>query len=164
MDAARSHKDPRRSRPYMPGYGVPKGRKGMLEWAHVSERVAQARNYWIGTSGPDGQPHAVPVWAIWAANMLFFDGGSKTRWVRNLQANPRVVAHLESGDQVVIIEGSVVRLPGLDADVLPLVAAQSEAKYGGTFKDSGTLALHPRVVFAWSSALADATRFVFEGV
>src|SRR3712207_2074230 len=125
--------EPKRSRPHIPGYGIPRGRKGMLEWLTVSERIALARTYWIATASPDGRPHAVPVWAIWAADTLFFDGAPHTRWVRNLAQNPQAVAHLESDEQVVIIEGAVVRLASLEPAVLPLVAAQSQAKYGGTF-------------------------------
>lgn len=161
MDAGRPGHEPRRSRPHMPGYGVPKTRKGMLEWSDVSERIAAARTYWIGSTGPGGQPHAVPVWGIWVADTLFFDGAPHARWVRNLAANPLAVAHLESGEQVVILEGTVTRLPSLGAEVLPLVAAQSEAKYGGTFEDRGSLALSPRVAYAWSNFLSDATRWTF---
>ncbi len=69
--------------------------------------------------------------------------------------------HLESGGNVVILEGSVVRLPCLDPSVLPKVAAGSEAKYGGTFTDRGCLALHPHVVYAWTSFPAGATRFTW---
>ncbi len=129
----------------------------MLAWTDVSNHIAQARNYWVGTVDADGQPHAVPIWAIWIETTLFFDGAPQVRWVRNLAANPKVVVHLESGDKVVILEGSVVRLPHLDPRVLPMVAAASEAKYGGTFKDRGCLALHPQVVYAWTSFPADAT-------
>ncbi len=153
--------EPRRSRPSVPGYTIPQDEMSMLAWTDVSNHIAQARNYWVGTVDADGQPHAVPIWAIWIETTLFFDGARQVRWVRNLAANPQVVVHLESGDKVVILEGSVVRLPHLDPRVLPMVAAASEAKYGGTFRDRGCLALHPQVVFAWTSFPADATRFTW---
>ena len=134
----------------------------MLLWSVVSERIAQARNYWVGTVDPHAQPHAVPIWGIWTDNSLFFDGAPSVRWVRNLEANPKVVVHLESGNDVVILEGTVTRLPRLDAAVLPRVAAASEAKYGGAFEDRGCLVLHPKVVYAWTIFPADATRFRFD--
>lgn len=162
MEAPQAQPEPQRSRPQIRGYGVSKNDEAMLEWAEVSEQIAAARNYWIGTTDSDGQPHAVPVWGVWVDDSLFFDGSPHARWVRNLQANPRVVAHLENGEQVVIVEGDVERLELLPVALLPRVAAQSEAKYGGTFEDVGCLVLYPRVAFAWNSFPADATRFVFD--
>jgi len=37
----------------------------MLGWEWVTQKLDSARNYWIATSGPDGAPHAMPVWALW---------------------------------------------------------------------------------------------------
>ena len=162
MDTNQTGTDPVPSRPRLKGYGAPVDQDTLLEWAGVSEQLAEARNYWVGTSDPDGRPHAVPVWGVWIDDALYFDGAPQARWVRNLAVNPQVVVHLESGDRVVIVEGEVERLELLPATVLPRVAAQSEAKYGGTFEDVGCLALRPRVVFAWSNFPADATRFEFD--
>ena len=153
---------PRRSRPVIRGYGIPDHDDGMLAWNDVSDRIAQARTYWIGTVDQHDQPHAVPIWGIWVDATLFFDGAPHVRWVRNLETNPKAVVHLESGTEVVILEGLVIRLPQLDAAALPRVAAASEAKYGGKFEDHGCLALHPDVVYAWTSFPADATRFHFD--
>jgi hypothetical protein len=53
---------PKVSRPQIPAvYGLPKHNKGLLPWSHVSERMAQARVYWITTVDPGGRPHATPV-------------------------------------------------------------------------------------------------------
>ena len=153
--------EPQRSRPDGPGYNIPDDEEGMRAWVAVSEQIAQARTYWVGTVDPQGQPHAVPIWGIWIETTLYFDGGSRVRWVRNLATNPKVVVHLESGDNVVILEGSVVRLPHLDPRVLPMVAAASEAKYGGRFVGRGCLALHPHLAYAWTSFPTDATRFTW---
>lgn len=162
MDAGETSGEPERSRPRLRGYGSPEDAEGMLDWADVSEQIAESRIYWVGTTDPDGQPHAVPVWGVWVDDTLFFDGAPYARWVRNLEANPKVVVHLESGEQVAILEGHVERLSILPVTVLPRVAAASEQKYGGTFEDVGCLALRPRVAYAWNSFPADATRFVFD--
>jgi hypothetical protein len=53
-----------RSRPYVPGYGVPASGRGMLSWDHVEERMTAARNYWLSTVRPDGRPHLSPVWGV----------------------------------------------------------------------------------------------------
>lgn len=152
---------PCRSRPTMRGYNIPHRDDGMLLWNAVSAQIAQARTYWVGTVDRTGQPHAVPIWGIWFDTTLYFDGAPHARWVRNLGANPKAVVHLESGENVVILEGRVVRLHQLDLSVLPKVAAASEEKYGGAFRDNGCLALQPQVVFAWSAFPADATRFTW---
>jgi hypothetical protein len=154
-------REPRRSRPVIRDYGVPESDEGMLAWSEVSARIAEARNYWIATVGPDGKPHTMPIWAIWVDNTLFFDGAPHVRWVRNLAVNPQAVVHLESGTEVVIIHGTTSRLPRLDPAVLPRVAAASEQKYGGTFEDHGSLVLRPSVVYAWNAFPTDATRFDF---
>ncbi len=97
--------EPRRSRPAIPGYSIPHDEDGMRAWSDVSAQIAQARQYWVGTVDTRGQPHAVPTWGIWVDTTLFFDGGPQVRWVRNLVVNPKVVVHLESGENVVILEG-----------------------------------------------------------
>nr|WP_240145703.1 hypothetical protein [Halococcus salsus] len=63
---------------------------------------------------------------------FYCGGGERTRWVRNLATNPAAVVHGESGDEVVIVEGTANRIddgtgnPGL---VDRLNAAYRE-KYG----------------------------------
>ena len=97
--------EPRASRPRTPGpdYGVPAGEEALLPWRHVEERVRDARAYWMATVRPEGRPHAVPTWGVWVDTTFYTEGGG--RKVQNLRSNPAVVVHLESGDDVVIIEG-----------------------------------------------------------
>ena len=54
---------PKASRPHMPGYGIldANSGKGLLPWSWATERLAKARNYWVATTRPDGNPHAMPV-------------------------------------------------------------------------------------------------------
>ncbi len=35
--------EPKTERPYMPGYGLPKGRKGLLPWEWAKERLENSR-------------------------------------------------------------------------------------------------------------------------
>jgi hypothetical protein len=169
---------PAPSRPHIPGYGVPKSRKGMLPWSHVSERMTKARNYWIGTTDPDGAPHAIPVWGVWVDEALYFSGG-QTRWARNLAANPAVVVHLESGDDVVIIKGTaewvtdraLIRRAGRAGAVKYEGAqetgddASAEAKddASGDTGGEGIFMVRTRVVYAWNEGLKNATRWRFDG-
>jgi nitroimidazol reductase NimA-like FMN-containing flavoprotein (pyridoxamine 5'-phosphate oxidase superfamily) len=152
---------PQASRPHMPGYGVPKTKKGTLAWSHVAERMEQARRYWVVTVDSGGQPHAVPVDGLWIENALYFGGGSQTRWIRNLTANPHVAVHLESGTDVVMMEGTAEYLSDPKHPIAQKLDEASQAKY---HLPSGTpcWVLHPKRVFAWSKFLSDATRWVFE--
>ena len=123
----------RRTRPDIPeGYGVPTSVEGMLPWRHVVDRLVAARNYWVATTRPDGRPHAVPVWAVWVDGVLYQGGGGDTRRARNLDANQHAAVHLESGDQVVIIEGVTEKLTEdtADAELLRRIDDAYEAKYG----------------------------------
>jgi pyridoxine/pyridoxamine 5'-phosphate oxidase len=79
----------------------------MLEWTWATERLAAARNYWIVTSSVDGGPHAAPVWGLWIDDAVVFSTSPESRKGRDLAHDPRVVVHLESGNEVVIVEGEV---------------------------------------------------------
>lgn len=152
--------EPRPSRPYIPGYGIPTNIEGTLPWSHVGERMERSRNYWVGTVRPDGRPHVVPVWGVWLDGTLYFGGGPDTRWSRNLAISPQVAVHLESGDDVVILEGSVERITDPDHPLVTRLDDAYEAKYhmrhGIPF-----WVLRPRIAFAWSKFPDNTTRWVF---
>jgi len=94
----------------MPGYGIAKKDAGMMEWARLSNRLARAHNYWIITTRPDGRPHAAPVWGIWMDEVFYFSTGARSIKGHNLARNRSLVVHLESGDDVVILEGTAERV------------------------------------------------------
>jgi hypothetical protein len=110
-----------------PSYGLAKKGTGRLPWSWVTERLAMARNYWVVTASRDGRPHAMPVWGVWFEETLYFSTSRHSRKGRNLAANRRVVVHLDSGDEAVILEGEVedVRNTALIARASPVY----EAKY-----------------------------------
>lgn len=83
-------------------------------WAEIRLKLEQARNYWIVTHRPDGRPHAAPVWGVWLAGRVCFSTSPGSVKARNLAAHPRVVVHLESADNVVIIEGTAALIEGDD--------------------------------------------------
>jgi len=98
-----------------------------LSWAEVAGRLAAARNYWLNTTTPSGSPHAAPVWGAVAGQTLYLYSERSTVKARNIAADPRVVVHLESGDDVVIVRGTAEEL-GVPAQVPEVVAALA-AKY-----------------------------------
>lgn len=120
------------SRPHMPGYGIqPASKGGLLPWSFVSEGMAAARNYWVGSTRPDGRPHAVPVWGLWHAETFYFSSGRESRKATNFAANPAAVVHLESGDQVVVLEGEVEIVDeSAEKPLLSTLDKAYKAKYG----------------------------------
>ncbi|HEY6795812.1 MAG TPA: pyridoxamine 5'-phosphate oxidase family protein [Kineosporiaceae bacterium] len=160
----------RSERPVFPeGYGVPSTTDGLLTWAEVEARLVASRSYWLATVRPDGRPHVVPRWGVWLDNRFWYDGAPSTRHARNLDDNPACALHLESGTEVVIVDGE--SRPA-QADPLTLGArlAEAYAKYhphgyspaADAWADGGGLrVLIPHRAFAWFSFPTDATRFRF---
>lgn len=155
------------SRPSFPsGYGIRGDEEGLVPWSEAEAKLEQARNYWIGTTRPDGSPHAMPVWGLWLEDSLFFSSGSTSRKTRNLARDPRVVVHLESGDDVVVIEGAAVRVT--DEAELRQIGELYSAKYDYPFDPTGpgdypVFRVKPRVAYAWLERdfPGTATRYVF---
>ncbi len=98
-------------------------------WPEVAARLAAARNYWLSTTTPSGAPHAAPVWGVVVGHTLYLYSERHTVKARNLAADPRVVVHLESGDDVLIVRGTAEDL-GTPAQAPEVVTALS-AKYTG---------------------------------
>jgi Pyridoxamine 5'-phosphate oxidase len=128
-----------------------------MTWAEVAERLAAARTYWLGTTTVSGAPHAAPVWGAVTGGTLYLYSERSTVKARNLAVDPRVVIHLESGEDVLIVHGVAEDL-GPPADVPSVVAALS-AKYTRPEDrqylpdaDPGfdvVYAVRPRLALAW---------------
>jgi general stress protein 26 len=142
-----------RMRPKMQDYGIAESDKGLMSWDWVNDQMAKSRNYWICSTRPDGTPHAAPVWGVWLDGALYFGSGRTSRKVRNLDANPAVVVHLESGDDTVILEGVVEHLT--DTALYTPIADAYEAKYTSyrpdiaNEPDTRWYVLRPSLGFAW---------------
>ncbi|HET8665808.1 MAG TPA: pyridoxamine 5'-phosphate oxidase family protein [Nocardioides sp.] len=97
-----------------------------LTWPEVAARLAPARSYWLGTVSAVGAPHAAPVWGVVVDDDLYLYSERSTVKARNLVADPRVVVHLESAEDVVIVHGRLDDLgaPGERGDVVAALAAK----------------------------------------
>jgi hypothetical protein len=150
-------------------YGAPAPPGDLLPWAWAEHRLTAARNYWIATTRPDGRPHCRPVWGVWLPDGFWFSTGSLAR--HNLTPNPHITVHLESGAEVVIVEGVAAAVSG--QDTLRAVIDAYNAKYNwdihatddGVADASGAAgpAYHvaPHVVFGWDSDMRAPTRWTF---
>ena len=97
---------------------------------------------------------------------LYFSTDARSVKGRNLVATGHVVVHLESGDEVVILEGNVERFNRTD-DIAGLGSAYQE-KYGIDVStlpgaDSAWFAVRTSVAHGWREAdfQASATRWEF---
>ena len=117
-----------RDRPRMPaGYGVGDPQYGFepIEWTWVERRMTEARNYWISTTRADGSPHAAPVWGVWLDDAFHFFTDPDSLKGRTIARDGRTIVHLESGDDVVILEGTMEACP-----LTQEVDGAYESKYG----------------------------------
>jgi general stress protein 26 len=160
--------EPRADRPGMPKeYGIHPPSEGLLPWSAAVDKLEGARNYWVSTTRPDGRPHAMPVWGIWLDGAFYFGTGRRSRKARNLAANPEIVVHLESGDDVVILEGQAEEVT--EATDKKRIGEAYAAKYNenadGGASDSPLYAVRPRIAQSWHERdfPQSATRWTFDG-
>lgn len=104
---------PKASRPHMPGYGLPKGQKGLLPWTWASARLGKSHNYWVATVRADGRPHLMPVWGLWMDDAFYFSTGRQSRKAQNLASNSTCVIATENSAEAVVLEGVARETPDL---------------------------------------------------
>jgi len=162
---------PKTTRPHMPGYGLPKVKKGLLPWKWAADRLNKSRQYWIATTRPDGRPHVMVVWALWLNGVLYFSTGSKSRKAHNLAKNPQCIMCTDKADEAVILEGMVETERNVEhiRKFIPLYEKKYKWKLGEMGEDLLNLKepvfyLRPRKAFGlWEKNFATtATRWIFE--
>ena len=137
--------------PQMPAMYQGKNRDTFLPWSYAEKRLVGSRNYWICTTRRDGRPHSAPVWGFWHDGALYFGTHRETRKAKNIRHNPYVSVHLESGDDVVILEGEAKQVD--EKALAHALDAVSRKKYGIPMTIvAGAVAfcVRPRVVLAWT--------------
>jgi PPOX class probable F420-dependent enzyme len=96
--------------------------------AHTGARLTADPVIWLGTTGPNGRPHHVPVWFCWRDPRVLLFSMPGTRKLANLRRNPLVTLNLDSaagGQDIVLAEGHA-ELPAAAPDDL---AEAFAAKY-----------------------------------
>lgn len=79
---------------------------GHIPWTKVDLILRAQRAIWLGTTRPDGRPHAMPVWYCWDGVSIYFVTRRGTQKAKNLARQPWVVVHCGDGDDVIILEGA----------------------------------------------------------
>jgi hypothetical protein len=138
---------------------------GGLEWKEVADRMGAARIYWVHTTGPRGAPNATPVWGAELQGVLYFYTHSRTVKARNLEKNPLVAVHLESGADVLIVRGRFLYLghPSQHPDVTELFDRKYDRPDERPFLPSSDpvfdvlYSLEPRRALAWTLPDSEAS-------
>jgi hypothetical protein len=95
-----------------------------LDWNRAQEALAAGPaggTLFLGTTGPDGRPHAAGTGAAWLDGDLYFVSGPGTRKSRNLAANPACTISASLPGIDIVIEGDATRVT--DPATLERVAA-----------------------------------------
>ena len=147
------------------GYGISTEAEGQLDLAWAVQRLTESRNYWICTTRADGSPHAMPVWGLWLEDAVWFSTDPQSYKGRNLAARPDVIVHLESGDELVVVQGRAEKVPPADlaAGFVPAYTAKYGHELDTSNPDFGFYRVAPARVLAWREAdfPTSATRFTF---
>lgn len=132
---------------------------GLLPWSWAEERLERARSYWLSTTRPNGSPHAMPVWGIWLDRAVLFDTHPLSQKARNLECDPHAVMHLESAEDVVILEGTVEVEEDVEPALLERFRVTYRARYGR--EALGAFEFTPTIGYAWADGdfRGSATRF-----
>jgi general stress protein 26 len=105
------------------------------------------------------------VWGLWLDDAVWFSTSPQSQKGLNIAHDPRVVIHLESGDDTVIVEGEI-EVP-TDRAGLERFVESYEKKYAYrpelSDENQGIFVLRPQVAQTWreSDFPQTATRWVF---
>lgn len=160
---------PRIMRPKLPK-GYVESPTSEVSWSYVENRLAESTNYWLCTVYPDGRPHVVPRWGVFLDGKFYYDGSPDTRHARNLEKNSNATLHLESGNDVVIMEGTSQTAPKPEPELAQRLSAVYTAKYRSEgyapkpdqWDKGGLYVFTPRQCLAWTRFFENPTKFVFD--
>jgi hypothetical protein len=86
-----------------------------LPWSRPRDLLAASpaqpgTAFFLGTSRPDGRPHAAGIGAQWLDGDIYFTSGPDTRKARNLAANPACTISVGLKGIDLILEGDATRI------------------------------------------------------
>jgi hypothetical protein len=101
-----------------------------LPWSRPRDQLANdtpSRDiaFVLGTTRPDGRPHAATVGALWHDGDIYFTSGAGARKARNLAEDPACTVSARLGDIDIVMEGEATRVT--DRATLEAVVARYQA-------------------------------------
>ncbi len=120
-----------------------------LAWSWVEAQLRESETYWVDVDGSGPRPHARPVWGVWQDELLHLSIGTPALR-RAAQPGAAATVHLDSGIDVVIVEGDVVGPTGT-AEVIDAYDTKYDWQYD--LDQYGPLTtIAPANVLAWRAA------------
>jgi hypothetical protein len=96
-----------------------------LPWSRPRDLLAKSASavvpFFLGTTRPDGRPHAVGIGALWHDGEIYITAGPGTRKARNLAVNPNFTLSMSLEGMDLVLEGEAMRVT--DRPTLEAVAA-----------------------------------------
>jgi len=148
-----------------------------LTWDWVAAQLTEAKNYWLcsvrppAPGTPGGRPHVVPRWCVYVDGKIYYDGSPETRHARNIESNPEISVHLESGTEAIILEGTAAPAEKPSVEFGRRLSEAYKKKYKelgyapepNSWDAGGLFVFTPRQCIAWSKFNENPTKFIFEG-
>jgi len=120
-----------------------------LAWPWVEQQLSDAGTYWV-VARNRGHPHPRPVWGIWSREQLHLSIGTPALR-RTLREDPAVTVHLDSGTDVVIVEGLLIPAAATSSELIQAYNQKYDWDYQASqYGDFATV--QPQKVLAWRTA------------
>ena len=166
---------PKVTRPTFPKGYVDKP-ASFLTWEWVAAQLTESKHYWLcsvhppSTVGSAVLPHVVPRWCVYVDGKIYYDGSPDTRHARNIEENPHIAVHLESGSDAIILEGTSAPADKPSPEFGRKLSQAYRKKYKelgyapkpDQWDAGGLFVFTPRQCIAWSNFTQDPTKFIFE--
>jgi hypothetical protein len=82
-----------------------------MPWSRAHDQLAKgAESYFLGTSRPDGRPHAAIVGAMWHAGDFYFTSSPRSRKARNLAEHSACTLSARFDGIDIVLEGEATRV------------------------------------------------------
>lgn len=162
-------KTPKFSRPTFPK-GYVDNPISYVDWSWVAAQLMESKNYWLCSVRPDGRPHVVPRWAVFVDRKIYYDGSPETRHAQNIETNPHITVHLESGTEAIILEGSSAPSKKPSPELGKKLSKEYKRKYKdfgyapgpNSWDEGGLYVFTPQKCITWTKFNEDPTKFTFE--
>ena len=119
-----------------------------LPWSWVEGELVRSGTYWV-VARSSRYPHPRPVWGIWLEDRLYLSIGTPALR-QTLADDPVITTHLESGTDVVIVQGEIV---GTTIDLDAIAAYNKKYEWSYDIEEYGPLSVvAPSKVLAWQVA------------
>jgi hypothetical protein len=120
------------------------------QWEDTDLRLEGARNYWVAVVSDRGEPRVAPVWGVWLDQEFWFAADPRSAKGRAIGDGTLGAVHLESGDDVVIVNGLIEPMRAHECRaMLDAYYRKYEVDFDPAARETRAYRLRPRTVLAW---------------